>query len=628
MAVLKCTICGGELEVNADLSVGVCKYCDSIITIPKELDRKGNLYNRAIFLRQSNQFDKAAAAYEDILKEDNSDAEAHWGLVLSKYGIEYVLDPKTQERIPTCHRTRAESILLDPDYLAALDHADTESKKVFENEAERINKIQAKILQISRQEEPYDIFICYKETDEFGNRTEDSMLAQELYYELTKRNYRVFFAKKSLESKIGSEYEPIIYAALTSARVMIVLGTKPEHFNAVWVRNEWSRFIHMSKDANKTIIPAYRGMSPYELPAELSTLQSQDMSKIGFMQDLTDGIERCMRDEVRKKANTAKPVQTYETDHLERLLQKGDTYLKLGNYVSAGNVYENAADGYPEDYRGWWGLIVAKTKNFTDVSYNKSELNTLFLYVKRLCHSADFSRLEKQYVKYTEKVSPFAAAKEIKSVKGRIGQFNNKINDLKSAINSVARRIESAEDSYRYLSKQDDSSIEIAESHLKERKKALAKNQRSKIIGGILITFGILFLLTGGWNILWGILIVFAGVGVFSSGNDHGGSLEKAESAVEAATLEVQKCYNNRDEHKNKFEKEVEEMRRKIPALEGQIPELEGKVADSQRYIDLGEDKIAELLFAKECNALGVSKSFDSHIQTMRELAFEERAEE
>lgn len=127
---------------------------------------------------------------------------------------------------------------------------------------------------------------------------------------------------------------------------------------------------------------------------------------------------------------------------------------------------------------------------------------------------------------------------------------------------------------------------------------------------------------------MWGILIVFAGVGVFSSGNDHGGSLEKAESAVEAATLEVQKCYNNRDEHKNKFEKEVEEMRRKIPALEGQIPELEGKVADSQRYIDLGEDKIAELLFAKECNALGVSKSFDSHIQTMRELAFEERAEE
>ena len=79
MAILRCTFCGGDLEVNADFSVGKCKYCDSIITIPKELDRKGNLYNRAIFLRQNNKFDEAAAVYEDILKEDNTDAEAHWG---------------------------------------------------------------------------------------------------------------------------------------------------------------------------------------------------------------------------------------------------------------------------------------------------------------------------------------------------------------------------------------------------------------------------------------------------------------------------------------------------------------------------------------------------------------------
>ena len=67
----------------------------------------------------------------------------------------------------------------------------------------------------------------------------------------------------------------------------------------------------MSKDAHKTIIPAYRGMSPYELPAELSALQSQDMSKISFMQDLTDGIERCMRGEVSKKSAKKEVAQSY-----------------------------------------------------------------------------------------------------------------------------------------------------------------------------------------------------------------------------------------------------------------------------------------------------------------------------
>ena len=106
MAVLKCTVCGGELEVNEDMSVGVCKFCDSTLIIPKGLDKKGNLYNRAVFLRQNNEFDKAVSAYEDILKEDNTDSDAHWGLVLSKYGVEYVHDPRTGEHVPTCHRTQ------------------------------------------------------------------------------------------------------------------------------------------------------------------------------------------------------------------------------------------------------------------------------------------------------------------------------------------------------------------------------------------------------------------------------------------------------------------------------------------------------------------------------------------
>ena len=94
MSVLKCTICGGELDTNSEMTVGVCQYCGSTIMIPKELEKRGNLYNRAVFLRQNNEFDKASSVFEDILKEDNSDAEAHWGLVLSKYGIEYVDDPK------------------------------------------------------------------------------------------------------------------------------------------------------------------------------------------------------------------------------------------------------------------------------------------------------------------------------------------------------------------------------------------------------------------------------------------------------------------------------------------------------------------------------------------------------
>ena len=434
MAVLKCTICGGELEVNSDLTVGVCKYCNSTIVIPKELDRKGNLYNRAVFLRQNNEFDKAVSTYEDILKEDNLDAEAHWGLVLSKYGVEYVSDPRTHQLIPTCHRTQAESILSDPDYLAALEYSDIEARRVIEKEAKRISEIQAKILEISQKEPPYDIFICYKESDEFGNRTEDSTLTQEIYYELIKKGYIIFFARKTLESQLGTEYEPIIYAALSSAKVMIVLGTKPDHFTSVWVRNEWSRFLKMSRGTHKTIIPAYRGMSPYELPAELSALQSQDMSKIGFMQDLTDGIERCMRRYKGLDKQTSVEPTTVTALSQDRLVKNAETYLRLHNFQEAVSVYEKLTKDYPEDYRGWWGLIVSSTNNLSVASTYQNKVDTWFEYVKMLCPPKEYSLIEQRYAEYLELVAADDATAEMKRIKGMIDILNNSISVYKQQI--------------------------------------------------------------------------------------------------------------------------------------------------------------------------------------------------
>lgn len=625
MAVLKCTVCGGELDVNADLSVGVCKFCDSIITIPKELDRKGNLYNRAIFLRQNNEFDKAVGTYEDILKEDNSDAEAHWGLVLSKFGIEYVLDPKSQERIPTCHRTQAQSILSDPDYLAAIDNADIESKRVFENEAKRINEIQTRILEISQKEEPYDIFICYKETDEMGNRTENSTLAQDLYYELNKKGYRVFFARKSLESKLGAEYEPIIFAALNSAKVMIVLGTKAEHFNAVWVRNEWSRFIHLSKDTHKTIIPAYREISPYELPAELSTLQSQDMSKIGFMQDLTDGIERCMRGETTHKAAQQEVTQTFGTTSLERLLQNSTTYLKLSNYICAEEVYTTVTKEYPEDYRGWWGLIICKTKNFSDIILDQTELNEWFRYVKQLSSPTDFSELENQYVEYTKMVSQLAATEDMKTVNLTINKYGSEIQKKNNCIQTLQSRIEGIENAWRQEDETYRSEINSCENTLSETESKRSRKTAGLTFGGIALTIGVIVLLTGGRGILWGLLI--GGVGFLflnlNSGNNGSGEptfkeLDNRDSKMREAISTAKKA---QDDKKKERDRNIASVQKSISDVKAEISVLNKNIVNCRKYLELGKDKISERWFSKRCDAFGVKKSFDNNIEVMRKAA-------
>ena len=298
MAILKCKMCGGDLVVDQGTTCGTCEHCGSSMTLPQVSDdKRANLYNRANHFRRLNDFDKAMNAYERILDEVADDAEAHWGVVISRYGIEYIEDPETGERVPTSHRVQSGSILRDPDYLAALEHSPDETARcIYEEQATAISEIQKGILAISSREEPFDVFICYKESTDTGSRSKDSVIAQDIYHQLVKGKYRVFLSRITLESHVGREYEPYIFAALNSAKVMLVVGTCPEHFNAVWVRNEWSRFLSLMrrKDSGKLLIPCYKDMDPYDLPEELSALQSQDMGKIGFMQDLLGGIKKVL----------------------------------------------------------------------------------------------------------------------------------------------------------------------------------------------------------------------------------------------------------------------------------------------------------------------------------------------
>lgn len=292
------------------------------MTLPDPNDEKiVNLYNRANDFRLTNQFDKAYGVYETILEIDNREVEAHWGILLCKYGVEYIDDPETGEKVPTCHRTIPTSIFKDIEFKVIEENADDESLEVYKEEAKRIDKIQKGILEVSAKEEPYDVFICYKETDSKGERTHDSVIAQDIYDKLTGNGYKVFFSRITLENKLGTEYEAYIYSALKSAKAMLVVGTTEENFNAVWVKNEWSRYLEMMKeDSAKALIPVYSKIDAYKLPEEFAMLQAQSMDKIGAMQDLTRGIEKIISESKIKGAS-----------ELDKFKQAMDEASNLGN---------------------------------------------------------------------------------------------------------------------------------------------------------------------------------------------------------------------------------------------------------------------------------------------------------
>lgn len=362
MSVFKCKMCGGTISFNSGDTVGVCEYCGSKQTLPRlDNDKKASMYDRANHFRRTNDFDKATNIYEQILNEDKTDAEAYWSLVLCRYGIEYVEDPSTHKRVPTVNRVQFTSIFNDDDYKSALEYADEYQREIYKEEAKTINDIQKGILAISSKEEPFDIFICYKETDSQGRRTIDSVLAYDIYNKLTKEGYKVFFSRVTLEDKLGTAYEPYIFAALNSAKIMIAIGTKPEYFNAVWVKNEWSRYLALIKNgADKTLIPAYRDMDPYDLPEEFSYLQALDMSKLGFMQDLIRGVGKIIAIKDNQVKEYKKSIST--NTEIEPLLKRGFMFLEDGNWNSANEYFERVLDIDPENASAYLGKLLSKLK--------------------------------------------------------------------------------------------------------------------------------------------------------------------------------------------------------------------------------------------------------------------------
>lgn len=355
MAIFKCKMCSGVLNVQEGQSVIECDYCSTSQTLPRlNTERRSQLYDRANHHWRNNEYDKAMGMYEMILNEDGTDAEAYWSIVLCRFGVSYVKDPHSGRYFLTVNRMMKTSIKTDADFKAAYQHANDEQRVIYLEEAKKILAIQQKYDAIYKEEEPFDIFISYKETDANGKRTHDSVLAYDLYHQLTQEGFKVFFSRVTLENILGTEYEPYIFAALNSSKVMIVLGTKPEHFNAVWVKNEWSRYLALIRNGEqKVLIPAYKDMDAYDMPDEFQHLQAQDMSKLGFMQDLIRGINKILSKEDKQSQSSVNLPSASTGGAAGQLLKRATLFLEDGDWVKADEYCEKVLDLDPENAKAY-----------------------------------------------------------------------------------------------------------------------------------------------------------------------------------------------------------------------------------------------------------------------------------
>ena len=322
----RCATCGGPLDRQGNYFR--CKFCGNrwLIDVAEDIHAVDRANAWAAFREQN--YERAISLFENILDKDPQNYEAYWGLALSDAGIIYVSDLNENKRVPTFRNISETSFIKSKSVQKAITLADEEIAETYKKQAEQIEKIRIEWLDKASKEPPYDVFISFKASDE-GRETNDSRNAQDLYTALVDAGYKVFFSKVSLKSKASEQYEPYIYNAIRTAKVMIVYGEKAEYFNATWIKNEWSRFMARIEKGEKhkdSLMVVVNNVRPEDVPISLMRgRQCLNFNDITFIEDIKRSINRII-EESRK------------SEHLQKIEIKGGQRGKKATTLSENSV--------------------------------------------------------------------------------------------------------------------------------------------------------------------------------------------------------------------------------------------------------------------------------------------------
>ena len=388
----RCKICGGT--VSRQGNVITCDYCGNRWISDDTDDLHAVEWANAWQALRDNDFERATELFETIAVKEPQNYEAFWGKALAQNGIVYVTELNEAKRTPTCNNITDRSFLNDASVKKAIALAPLEIADTYRDQAEKIERIRAEWFEKASREPAYDIFISYKDSDaENGiDRTQDSIDAQDLYQALTAEGYQVFFSRVSLRGKVSEQYEPYIYNALKTAKVMIVFGEKAEYFRAPWIKNEWGRFrsrIESGEKHKNSLVVVYKNMNPNDLPVVLKSRQCLNAVDITFLSDLLRHIRKVIEQskdmvhldrieitggvKARRAAQIGtNAIETHDTGlgatadvsvDERQMLSLIETYLKAAKWTDAKGLLDELLFNNPTYAEAIWLSILARNES-------------------------------------------------------------------------------------------------------------------------------------------------------------------------------------------------------------------------------------------------------------------------
>lgn len=131
--------------------------------------------------------------------------------------------------------------------------------------------------------ENLEVCLCNIESEENGGRTVASHLAAEIYTLLEANKIKTYYSRVSSADLFGEDLERAYISAISSSRIIVLVGTKPAEFEALS-----SKYKPLFE--GKIVVPVFKDMDAKNLPKNISATQGIDYSRIGASADLTKGI--------------------------------------------------------------------------------------------------------------------------------------------------------------------------------------------------------------------------------------------------------------------------------------------------------------------------------------------------
>ena len=387
MAQFKCKACGSTLTIDGQEGVTSCKSCGLEQTLPTTSDAtRLEQYSYAYTTLQNKEYDKAILLFKKLKELDADGAEAYWGAALCRYGATY-----GKNGIAELNRVQEAPFVEQADYKMAIEKANPQQKQAYEATAAQIDQLRNKILGLAKQQAPVNVLLLCKATDNNGNRTPDAAMADTLYDALVKSGLRVFYAAKDLKDKPSVTHEAYAYAALTSMQVTLVVGTKPEYFNAPEIRGIWLRALSAAVGQTPTcsLVPVYRSMAADQLPKEFAGLRTLEASKPEMVQVIVRGVQKLVEMHLAKKqsgapaaaptaasaepaapaaapeavAATAAPaVSLAAASQIKALLDRAYQMMKEGKWQNASEMATKVRRIDPKCYEAYIVLLLCSLK--------------------------------------------------------------------------------------------------------------------------------------------------------------------------------------------------------------------------------------------------------------------------